>query len=86
MPVPFETLLPYAIMIGMFGVTGTGLAAVKTWRNEGKRPRYSLDQWDKQMMERDRRLTGTLRGQTNQPEAPLGFEFSNGWKMEKRFS
>ncbi|POR39183.1 Uncharacterized protein TPAR_00616 [Tolypocladium paradoxum] len=48
MPVPFEALLPYAIMIGMFGVTGTGLAAVKTWRNEGKRPRYSLDQWDKQ--------------------------------------
>ncbi|KAG8426364.1 hypothetical protein J3459_008203 [Metarhizium acridum] len=48
MPVPFETLLPYAIMIGMFGVTGTGLAVVKTWRNEGKRPRYSLDQWDRQ--------------------------------------
>ncbi|EFY90430.1 hypothetical protein MAC_03424 [Metarhizium acridum CQMa 102] len=47
MPVPFETLLPYAIMIGMFGVTGTGLAVVKTWRNEGKRPRYSLDQWDR---------------------------------------
>ncbi|KAG6032369.1 hypothetical protein E4U41_007232 [Claviceps citrina] len=48
MPVPFETLLPYAIMIGMFGITGTGLAVVKTWRNEGKRPRYSLDQWDRQ--------------------------------------
>lgn len=31
----------------MFGVTGTGLAVVKTWRNEGKRPRYSLDQWDR---------------------------------------
>ncbi|KZZ97394.1 hypothetical protein AAL_03358 [Moelleriella libera RCEF 2490] len=31
----------------MFGVTGTGLAAFKTWRNEGKRPRYSLDQWDR---------------------------------------
>ncbi|KYK55166.1 hypothetical protein DCS_07128 [Drechmeria coniospora] len=86
MPVPFEALLPYAIMITMFGVTGTGLAAVKKWRNEGKRPRYSLDQWDRQMMERDRRLTGTLRGQTNLPEAPLGFELSNGWRMEKRFS
>ncbi|XP_044719108.1 NADH-ubiquinone oxidoreductase MWFE subunit domain-containing protein [Hirsutella rhossiliensis] len=48
MPVPFEALLPYAIMIGMFGVTGTGLAFVKTMRNEGKRPRYSLDEWDKQ--------------------------------------
>ncbi|OTA03468.1 hypothetical protein A9Z42_0039530 [Trichoderma parareesei] len=48
MPVPFETLLPYGIMIVMFGATGTGLAAFKTWQNEGKRPRYSLDQWDKQ--------------------------------------
>lgn len=32
-------------------------------------------------MERDRRLTGTLRGQTDNPQAPLGFEFSNGWKV-----
>ncbi|KAK5995053.1 hypothetical protein PT974_03446 [Cladobotryum mycophilum] len=48
MPLPFETLLPYGIMIVMFGVTGTGLAAFKTWQNEGKRPRYSLDQWDRQ--------------------------------------
>ncbi|KAK3182010.1 hypothetical protein K4F52_006749 [Lecanicillium sp. MT-2017a] len=47
MPVPFEALLPYGIMVVMFGATGTGLAALKTWRNEGKRPRYSLDQWDK---------------------------------------
>ncbi|OAA50602.1 hypothetical protein NOR_01052 [Metarhizium rileyi] len=90
MPVPFETLLPYAIMIGMFGITGTGLAVVKTWRNEGKRPRYSLDQWDRQskthLMDRDRRLTGTLRGQTDNPKAPPGFEFSNGWKLEKRFT
>ena len=32
-------------------------------------------------MERDRRLTGTLRGQTDKPEAPAGFEFSNGWRV-----
>jgi hypothetical protein len=86
MPIPFETFLPYAIMVGMFGVTGTGLAVFKTWQNEGKRPRYSLDQWDKQMMARDRRLTGTFRGQIDQAEAPPGFEFTNGWKLEKRFS
>ncbi|KAL7970368.1 hypothetical protein HDV63DRAFT_38647 [Trichoderma sp. SZMC 28014] len=85
-PVPFETLLPYGIMIVMFGATGTGLAAFKTWQNEGKRPRYSLDQWDRQMMDRDRRLTGTLRGQSDNPQAPLGFEFTNGWKLEKRFT
>lgn len=31
----------------MFGISGTGLAVIKTWQNEGKRPRYSVDQWDK---------------------------------------
>jgi hypothetical protein len=86
MPVPFEALLPYAIMTAMFGISGTGLAVIKTWQNEGKRPRYSVDQWDRQMMERDRRLTGTLRGQTDKPEAPLGFELNNPWKLETRFS
>lgn len=34
-----------------------------------------------QVMDRDRRLTGTLRGQTDKPEAPPGFEFSHGWKV-----
>ncbi|KAM0507932.1 hypothetical protein ACHAP8_000137 [Fusarium lateritium] len=91
MPVPFEALLPYAIMIGMFGISGTGLAVIKNIQNEGKRPRYSVDQWDRQstiqprnerLMERDRRLTGTLRGQTDKPEAPLGFELNNPWKSE----
>lgn len=33
------------------------------------------------VMERDRRLTGHLRGQTDNPIAPNGFEFSNGWKV-----
>lgn len=32
-------------------------------------------------MDRDRRLTGTLRGQSDNPQAPLGFEFTNGWKV-----
>ncbi|WAO86521.1 NADH dehydrogenase [ubiquinone] 1 alpha subcomplex subunit 1 [Fusarium falciforme] len=87
MPVPFETLLPYAIMIGMFGISGTGLAVIKTWQNEGKRPRYSVDQWDKVgLMERDRRLTGSLRGQTDKAVAPIGFELNNPWKLEKRFA
>lgn len=86
MPIPFESLLPYGIMVVMFGISGTGLAVVKTWQNEGKRPRYSVDQWDRQMMERDRRLTGTLRGQTDKPDAPAGFELNNPWKLETRFS
>lgn len=33
------------------------------------------------VMERDRRLTGTLRGQTDKPEAPAGFELNNPWKV-----
>lgn len=32
-------------------------------------------------MDRDRRLTGTLRGQTDKAEAPLGFELNNPWKV-----
>ncbi|PFH56193.1 hypothetical protein XA68_16915 [Ophiocordyceps unilateralis] len=90
-------------MTGMFGVTGVGLAFIKKYQNEGKRPRYSLDAWDRQsttpislcaprlrltslnpVMARDRRLTGTVRGQTNEPEAPKAFAYSNGWKMEER--
>ncbi|KAH6894307.1 hypothetical protein B0T10DRAFT_480135 [Thelonectria olida] len=106
MPVPFETFLPYVIMTGMFAISGTGLAVIKTWQNEGKRPRYSIDQWDRQstiqsrldaqtskklltdyiVMDRDRRLTGSLRGQTDKPEAPLGFELNNPWKLESRFT
>ncbi|KTW25941.1 hypothetical protein T552_03215 [Pneumocystis carinii B80] len=65
MPLPHEALLPFCIIIGMFAVTGGLLSAAKHYRNEGYSPRYSLDQWDKQMMERDRRLTGSLRKQSD---------------------
>ncbi|ROT43340.1 hypothetical protein SODALDRAFT_36727 [Sodiomyces alkalinus F11] len=86
MPVPFEALIPYGIIIAMFGITGTGLAIVKGIENGGKKPRFGLDQWDKQMMDRDRRLTGNLRGQTDTPVAPTGFELNNPWRLEKRIS
>ena len=33
------------------------------------------------VMDRDRRLTGFLRGQTDNPRAPAGFELSNAWKV-----
>ncbi|PQE16910.1 NADh:ubiquinone oxidoreductase kda subunit protein [Rutstroemia sp. NJR-2017a BBW] len=32
-------------------------------------------------MDRDRRLTGYLRGQTDNPSAPLGFELNNPWRV-----
>ena len=31
-------------------------------------------------MDRDRRLTGYLRGQTDKVEAPPGFELNNPWR------
>ncbi|KAJ2906474.1 hypothetical protein MKZ38_001455 [Zalerion maritima] len=60
------------------------LAGLKGLQNGGKRARRGLDIWDKQMMERDRRLTGFHRGQTDKPIAPLGFELNNPWKCEDR--
>lgn len=32
-------------------------------------------------MDRDMRLTGVFRAQTDNPEAPLGFEVNNPWKV-----
>jgi hypothetical protein len=32
-------------------------------------------------MDRDRRLTGFLRGQTDKPIAPAGFELNNPWRV-----
>ena len=34
-------------------------------------------------MDRDRRLTGYLRGQTDKVEAPVGFELNNPWKVSR---
>ncbi|KAI0186692.1 hypothetical protein EV127DRAFT_438270 [Xylaria flabelliformis] len=89
MPVPFEALIPYGIILAMFGATGAGLSKLRHWQNGHKRPRRSLDQWDRvgsQMMDRDRRLTGLLRGQSDEPLAPAGFELNNPWRVEKRIA
>ncbi|KAI6409022.1 hypothetical protein MCOR23_001149 [Pyricularia oryzae] len=48
MPVPFETLIPYAIITAMFGISGAGISTVRWYTNGGKRPRRSIDQWDRQ--------------------------------------
>ncbi|KAF1799771.1 hypothetical protein V8B55DRAFT_1541435 [Mucor lusitanicus] len=86
MPVPFEALLPFAIIAGMFTVTATGLNVTRYLGNDKKPTRYGLDVWEKQMMERDRRLTGSLRGQTDQPIAPLAFATNSIWYLEKKRS
>ncbi|KAJ5567253.1 hypothetical protein N7535_006559, partial [Penicillium sp. DV-2018c] len=80
MGVPFEALLPYGIIIGMFGVTGYGLHYVKRFANDGKKARWNRDLWDRQMMERDQRITGSFRGQSSNHKAPTGFDVSNPWK------
>ncbi|KAE9972692.1 hypothetical protein EG327_009425 [Venturia inaequalis] len=74
MGVPFEALLPYGIMLGMFAVTGGALAKLDHMKNGGKRGRWGIDS----------RLTGYLRGQSDKPIAPKGFELNNPWKVEKR--
>ncbi|ORY80512.1 hypothetical protein BCR37DRAFT_381204 [Protomyces lactucae-debilis] len=84
MPVPFEALLPFGIIIGMYTAAGGLLGATKTLSNEGKAHRYNLDVWERQMMERDRRLTGTLRGQSASPKADPAFAVNSQWKIEKR--
>lgn len=84
MGVPFEALLPYGIIMTMFGVTGYGLHYVKRFANDGKKARWNRDLWDRQMMERDQRITGSFRGQSSNHKAPTGFEVSNPWKIENR--
>ncbi|KAL8728080.1 MAG: hypothetical protein Q9181_005469 [Wetmoreana brouardii] len=37
------------------------------------------------VMDRDRRLTGFLRGQTDNPKAPPGFELNSPWRLEDRY-
>ncbi|KAI2636639.1 hypothetical protein GGS21DRAFT_489394 [Xylaria nigripes] len=88
MPVPFEALIPYGIILTMFGVTGASLSKLRHWQNGNKRPRRSLDQWDRQstVMDRDRRMTGFLRGQSDAAVAPAGYELNNPWRVEKRMA
>lgn len=77
MPVPFEGLLPYAIMAGFYGLAGHGVGFIRYWDNGWKNDRYALDDWDVKMMERDFLLTGTKRGQTSQAVAPEHFRTSH---------
>ncbi|KAK0124276.1 hypothetical protein ONS95_009249 [Cadophora gregata] len=64
MGVPFEALLPYGIMLAMFGVTGAGLSKIRHMQNGGKRGRHSVDQWDRQS--RLLQLYQLASGSTNQ--------------------
>ncbi|KAG1758548.1 hypothetical protein EDD22DRAFT_783775, partial [Suillus occidentalis] len=41
--------------------------------------RYHINSWDEIMMDRGRRLTGHIRGQSSNPVPPEGFETSSAW-------
>lgn len=67
----------------MFAAAGTLLNISKRAQNQGKPVRYHIDAWDEMMMDRDKRLTGHMRGQTSTPTAPEGFETSSVWYTER---
>ncbi|KAG1752470.1 NADH dehydrogenase 1 alpha subcomplex [Suillus paluster] len=64
MPVPWEALIPFGLLTSMFAAAGTLLNTSKRAQNQGKPVRYHVDTWDEMMMDRDRRLTGHIRGQS----------------------
>ncbi|KAK6344141.1 hypothetical protein TWF696_007784 [Orbilia brochopaga] len=84
MPLPWETLLPFAIVVAMFGITGAGMSTSAYVNNGYKPKRWALDVWDNQMMRRDERLTNAWRGQTDAPRAPKGYEVTSRWRLEKK--
>ncbi|TFK29026.1 hypothetical protein FA15DRAFT_457201 [Coprinopsis marcescibilis] len=80
MPVPWEALIPFGLLTAMFGTAGTLLNLSTRAQNEGKPPRFNLDKWEENMMQRDTRLTGTKRGQTANPIAPSAFSTNSVWE------
>ncbi|EIW73037.1 hypothetical protein M231_04317 [Tremella mesenterica] len=83
MPVPFEALIPFGLLTVCFAATGTLFSIAKRATNDWKPPRYNIDTWDEMMMERDRRLTGSFRGQSTEPIAPKEFATNSVWQTER---
>ncbi|WFC94945.1 hypothetical protein MBRA1_001583 [Malassezia brasiliensis] len=83
MPVPLLSVIPMGIITVLFAVTGTGYSAVSRLANDGKPMRHNLDNWDRMMMRRDYRITGSTRGQAHNPEAPPEFATNSFWSTER---
>ncbi|KAI0732867.1 small secreted protein [Fomitopsis betulina] len=83
MPVPWEALLPFGLLTVMFGAAGSLLNISMKAQNQGKPPRYHIDDWDEMLMDRDKRLTGHIRGQTSNPTAPEGFATNSAWYTQR---
>ncbi|PVV01073.1 hypothetical protein BB560_004526 [Smittium megazygosporum] len=68
----------------MFTFTGYAFRFIQDRQNEGKPPRIFLDNWERSLMDRDLRLTGTKRGQSDQAFAPEGFKTNSFYRVYER--
>ncbi|KAJ1982505.1 hypothetical protein H4R34_001683 [Dimargaris verticillata] len=66
-------------------VTGWGVMVAQRAGEGGLPRRYDVRPWDKKMMERDLRLTGLKRGQSDNPIAPPEFATNSIWRVYKKF-
>ncbi|KAI9094335.1 hypothetical protein DFS34DRAFT_582924 [Phlyctochytrium arcticum] len=80
---PIEPLFAL-LCIGGLGVTMRwGVKKYQAYENYGKPKRWSVDRWDRRMMERDSRLTGNVNFQMCEIEAPKQFSTNSAWELEK---
>ncbi|RYC63291.1 hypothetical protein CHU98_g2920 [Xylaria longipes] len=100
MPVPFEALIPCLVRRAQDCLNSdTGRTATSDpagpWINGIDKVRPTSEEFTSAVetditgslvMDRDRRLTGLLRGQSDEPLAPAGFELNNPWRIEKRIA
>eukprot|EP00035_Acanthoeca_spectabilis_P020876 m.435053 g.435053 ORF g.435053 m.435053 type:complete len:74 (-) comp17803_c0_seq1:1554-1775(-) len=60
-----ESLPALAIITGAIAASGFGLDQLHKFFNNGKPRRWGVDTWDKNMMDRDKRITGSTNEQTS---------------------
>ena len=71
--IPVQSLLPLGIITGALVVGAAANKFLNTWMNDGIPPRFGLDEFEKQLMERDRRIVGDYIKQSDEVVAPASF-------------
>ena len=71
--IPVQSLLPLGIITGALVAGSLANEYIKKWANDGVQPRFSLDIYEKMLMERDRRLVGDFIKQSDSLDAPPEF-------------
>ncbi|KAJ3018904.1 hypothetical protein HKX48_002551 [Thoreauomyces humboldtii] len=61
--VPLEPLFPLIVIGGLGLLMRWGVKTYQSYENYGKPKRWSVDRWDRRMMERDSRMTGNVNFQ-----------------------